>query len=88
MSDAPAFVDPETHSTLRLTTEAELEELRRRLEAGELRRRDGGELPTQVDGAYLPASLLYAYPVVDGVPDFLTNERLELTTRLDAKGAA
>jgi len=82
MTDAPPFVDPETHAPLQLASESELRELNRRLKAGELRRRDGGELPSHLDGAFLPDSKMYSYPVVDSVPDFLTNERIECKTKL------
>jgi len=84
MSDAPAFVDPETHAALQLASESQLLELARRREAGELRRRDGGELPERLDGAYLPVVGLYAYAIVEGVPNFLANERLEYTSKLEA----
>jgi len=77
MTDVPAFVDPETHGALRPASAAELTELTRRLEAGELRRRDGGGLPSRLDGAYVPEAGSYAYPVVEDVPDFLVDERIE-----------
>lgn len=72
------LVDPESHDPLREATEAELAALRTAIERRAARRRDGQPVPTSFDGAFVGDGGRVAYLVVDGVPDFLVDERLEI----------
>lgn len=76
MNDDFQRVDPETHERLRLATEEELAALREAIAKGEARRRDG-EAIGPFEGAYVTADGSKAYPIVDGVPVFLVDERIE-----------
>ena len=79
-----SLVCPETREPVAAASDAELEALRRAFSEGRARRRDGGELPATVEGAFLTADRRHAYLVVDGVPSFLVEERVELDQPLDA----
>ena len=76
MSDEFRRVDPETHEPLRLATEDELAALRDAIAKGEARRPDG-EAIGPFEGAYITEDGTKAYPIVDGVPVFLVDERIE-----------
>jgi len=72
------LADPETHQPVTLATDAEIEGLKEAIRAGRARRKDGGAIPDQFDGAFLSQGGKVAYLVVDGIPNFLIDERLEL----------
>ncbi|MBX3245971.1 MAG: hypothetical protein KF901_02175 [Myxococcales bacterium] len=72
------FVDPETHEPLHLADADTLERVRVAASSGRARRADGGALPARFDGAYLTRSGRRAYLVIEGIPHFLVDERLDL----------
>lgn len=53
------------------------------LKCGAATRPDGGALPESVEGAYVSADGSRAYLVIEGVPHFLVEERLEFDPPLD-----
>lgn len=71
------LVDPETREPLHRASPDELAALQAAIAGGRVRRADDGPLPERIDGAYLDPSGRRAYPVVDGIPTFLVDERLE-----------
>ena len=73
------LADPETHEPVSLATDPELDSLREAIRAGRARRKDGGAIPDKLDGAFLSQGGKVAYLVVDGIPNFLIEERLEIT---------
>ncbi|MFW6052062.1 MAG: hypothetical protein ACODAU_12870 [Myxococcota bacterium] len=79
-----SLVDPDTHRPLRRATDRELERLRDRVRRGAARRRDGGDVPGSFEGAFLTEDGGAAYLVVEGIPSFLIDERLELDEPMDA----
>ncbi len=76
------LADPETKEPLKRATDAQLAALRDAIASGAARRADGEPPPASIDGAYLPRGRRWAYPIVDGVPSFLVEARLELETAL------
>ncbi len=73
------FVCPETHQQLRLASVRELEAIREAIRENRASRGDGLSPPTSFEAAYVTEQREYAYLVVDGVPNFLLSERLELS---------
>lgn len=78
------LVDPLDHGPLREASADELSHLREALGRGTARRRDGGPAPEALEGAFVTADGRAAYPVVEGVPNFLVEERIELEAPLGA----
>ncbi len=72
------LVDPETKEPLRLATDEERERVVRALRQGRARRHDGGEVSLAIEGAYVSHGGRWIYPVVEGLPSFLIEERIEL----------
>lgn len=72
------LVDPETKEPIRLATDEERERIVRALRQGRARRHDGGEVTLEVDAAYVSHGGRWVYPVVEGLPSFLIEERIEL----------
>lgn len=77
-----AFVDPETHEPLVQADAATLERLRDALRSGRGKRADAAAVGA-FDGAYLTEDGRRAYLVVDGIPTFLLDERIELLPPLE-----
>ncbi|MAT27091.1 MAG: hypothetical protein CMN29_19430 [Sandaracinus sp.] len=77
--DAIPFVDPETHEPVVKADEPTLAKLREAVAAGQARRPDGEPVPAEFDGAYLTEDGRRAYLVLEGIPNFLVEERLELS---------
>lgn len=73
------LADPETHQPVSLASDTELASLREAIRAGRARRKDGGATPEAFDGAFLSQGGKVAYLVIDGIPNFLIEERLEIT---------
>ncbi len=73
------FIDPENRGPLTQASEAELIALRAAIANGDAKRRDGEALPVAFEGAYLGAARSHAYLVLDGIPNFLIDERVELS---------
>ena len=71
------LADPETKAPVTLCGADALAELRRRVAAGTARRSDGSAVPA-FDAAFLAQDGRVAYLVVDGLPRFLVEDRLEL----------
>lgn len=74
--------DPETKEALVRASEEQLEALRAAIAAGSAKRPDGEPAPSPIDGAYLRKDRTVAYVVVDGIPCFLLEARLELSAAL------
>ena len=72
------LADPETHQPVSLASDSELASLRDAIKVGRVRRKDGGAIPAQFEGAFLSQGGKVAYLVVDGIPNFLIEERLEI----------
>jgi uncharacterized protein YbaR (Trm112 family) len=72
------LVDPETRRPVRAATPVEVTALRAALTDGRARRRDGEPAPDRFDGAFLTEDRRAAFLVVDGIPNFLVHERVEL----------
>ena len=68
---------PETRTPLERADEASLAALRRALEAGRGRRKDGQPIPS-FDGAFFAQGRRVVYLVEEGVPNFVLAERVEL----------
>jgi uncharacterized protein YbaR (Trm112 family) len=77
------LADPETHGPVRLATEPELARLREAASAGRARRHDGKEGSTTFEAAFLCQEGAVAYVVLDGIPVFLVDERLDIEPRLE-----
>ncbi len=73
---------PETHQPLTLASDAELLALKRSIEVGKARRRDGASLATGVEAALLTQDKRVAYLIEAGIPNLLIDERLELSEAL------
>ena len=80
----PNFVCPETREAVSLASASQLDALRSAIEGGKVRRADGGSVPTTFDGAYLTSRGHRAYVVIDGIPNFIIEERLEISPPLSA----
>lgn len=74
------LADPETHEPVSLANDGELASLREAVRGGKARRKDGGAVPEHFDGAFLSQGGKVAYLVVDGIPNFLIEERLEIAS--------
>jgi uncharacterized protein YbaR (Trm112 family) len=72
------LVDPETHEPVRVATEDELEDLREALRSGRARQHDGNRHPTHFEAAFLSYGGDRAFLVVDGIPNFLVEERIDI----------
>lgn len=77
-----ALVDPETRRPVHLASDDELRGLRAAISRGGARRRDGGEVPTPFDTAFVTDDRRRAFLVIDGVPNFLVEESVELDEAL------
>lgn len=77
------LVDPETHEPVDRATDRELQSLREALARGRARRHDGGAPPDEFEAAFLTEGGDRAYLVVDGIPNFLVNERIDLDPPLE-----
>jgi len=73
------LADPETHEPVKLAPDPELDALHEAIRSGRARRKDGGAIPEKFDGAFLSQGGKVAYLVIDGIPNFLIEERLEIT---------
>lgn len=82
MSLDEKLVDPETKEGLVRATGEQLEALRAAIASGGAKRPDGEPAPTEIEGAYLRRDRTVAYPVVNGIPCFLLEARLELEAAL------
>jgi len=78
-NEDPPFVCPETHAPVRRATDEELVALREALGSGKAKRRDGGEVP-EFEGAWMREDGDVAYLVIEGIPNFLVDERLEIAS--------
>ncbi|MEM9070832.1 MAG: hypothetical protein AAGE52_20150 [Myxococcota bacterium] len=72
-----SWVDPETHAPVARADEEALATLRKAIAEGRAKRADGGEIPA-FEGAYLTSDGTRAYLIVEGIPNFLLEERIEL----------
>lgn len=77
------LVDPETKGPLRLATEGELTRLREAVSGGNASRPDGKDPSAEFEAAFLAQDGGVAYLVVDGIPIFLIDERLQLDPALE-----
>lgn len=75
------LADPETHEPVTLATEAQLGELRARIASGRAKPK-AGELPDHFEAALLSQKNRVAYLVIDGVPNMLIDDRIELDAAL------
>jgi len=71
------LADPESKGPVTLCDGPTLDELRKRVDEGTASRRDGEPVP-EFEAAFLAQGGRVAYLVVDGLPRFLVEERLEL----------
>ena len=69
---------PESGQTLRSATHDELDQLRVRVDAGEIVRRSGQPLPTAFDGALIREDGRLVFAVWDGIPDLILEDALVL----------
>jgi len=76
------LADPETHQPLSLASEAEVTALKRAVEQGKARRRDGKGPGLGFDGALWTQDRRVAYLIEGGIPNLLVDERLELSEAL------
>jgi len=76
------LADPETHEPVRLANETQLTALRAAIASGAARRQDGAAPPQTFDAAFLSRGGKRAYLVVDGIPNFLLDESVELSESL------
>lgn len=71
-------MDPLTHEPVQPATPEQLAALSRAVARGMARRRGGGTPPEPFDGALVTAGGRAAYPIVDGLPHLLVDDRIEL----------
>ncbi len=76
------LADPETHQPLTLASDAEVSALKRAVEQGKAKRRDGKGAALGFDAALLTQGKRVAYLIEGGIPNLLIDERLELTEAL------
>lgn len=69
---------PESRQPLRLATDEELGDLRRRLEAGELKRVGGEPAEGPLEGALVREDGAVCYPIRDALPRLLVEEGIAL----------
>ena len=74
--------DPETKGPVRLASEGELKRIKKAVEDGTAKRRDGKETSTSFEAAFIAQEGAVAYIVEEGIPVFLIDERLELSPPL------
>ena len=79
--DTIQFVDPETHEKVTRATDIQLESLRKAIQSGHAKRVDGADIPN-FEGAFLTPKGDRAYLIIDGIPNFLLHERIELRSPL------
>ncbi len=72
------LADPETHEPVSLATDAQLEALRERVDAGRARTKSGEAPPKDFEAALLAQGGRVAYLVHEGVPNFIVDDRIEL----------
>ena len=73
------LADPETHEPVTLADESQLARLHDAVAKGSARRQDGAKAPATFDAAFLSRGGKRAWLVVDGIPNFLVDESLELS---------
>lgn len=73
-----ALVDPLTHEPVHPATPEQLAALHDAVSRGAVRRRGGGAPPEALDGALMTSGGRAAYPIVNGLPHLLVDDRLEL----------
>jgi len=76
------LADPETHQPLTLASDDEVAKLKRAVEQGKARRRDGKGAASAFDSALFAQDKRVAYLIEGGIPNLLIDERLELTEAL------
>ncbi len=76
------LADPETHQPLVLASDAEVSALKRAVEQGKAKRRDGKGAAASFDGALLAQNKRVVYLIEGGIPNLLIDERLELSEGL------
>jgi len=86
------LVDPDTRKPLVYADAKLLAKLRASIASGRLTRKDGEPPPTEFEGAFLSKDHHHAYLVIDGIPNFLIDERIDLggvvlTATKDSEGA-
>jgi len=72
------LADPETHEAVTRASEAQLAAIREALANDKARRHDGQPAPEKIEGAFLAQGGRVAYLIVDGIPDFLIDDRIDL----------
>jgi uncharacterized protein YbaR (Trm112 family) len=77
-----ALVDPLSREPLRPATQAELRAIEGALASGRARTRGGSPAPARIEGAFVTAGGDAAYLVVEGLPHFIVDERIELDVPL------
>lgn len=82
------LVDPETKEPVRRASAAEIEAIREAIRERRARRHGGGELPRDVDGAYVSHDGRWIYPDTLGFPSFVVEDRLELDAPIEARPPA
>lgn len=76
------LADPETHKPLTLATDDQVAKLKRAVEQGKAKRRDGKGAGLAFDSALFAQEGRVAYLIEGGIPNLLIDERLELTEAL------
>jgi uncharacterized protein YbaR (Trm112 family) len=83
------LADPETHEPVELASAKQLTALNKAVKAGTAKRRDGqpldsdaGDGDSGIEAALLSQGGKVAYPVRDGIANFLIEERIELSEAL------
>ncbi len=76
------LADPETHQPLTLASEDEVAALKRAVEQGKAKRRDGKGPALGFESALFAQDKRVAYLIEGGIPNLLIDERLELSEAL------
>ena len=69
---------PENKTPVRLADQALIDDLNRRIEAGEIKNRGGKAVEKKIDGGLIREDGAYLYPIEDDIPIMLIDEAIPL----------
>ena len=70
---------PENKTPVKLADEAQIAEINRRIEKGDINNRGGKAVDKKIDGGLVREDGAYLYPIEDDIPIMLIDEAIPLT---------
>lgn len=70
---------PENKTPVKLADEAQIAEINRRIEKGDIKNRGGKAVDKKIDGGLVREDGAYLYPIEDDIPIMLIDEAIPLT---------